>query len=118
MVGNFAVPVLGKNLAANIEKQLDHKILYIAGKAKKISTVAWCTGAAQDYMESAAASGVDAYLTGEISERAVYAAQESGIHLFVAGHYATERYGVQALGRHLADKFNLKHNFIEIYNPL
>ena len=92
--------------------------MHIEGKAKTIKTIAWCTGAAQDYIEQAAEQGVDAYLTGEISERAVYVARETGIHLFAAGHYATERYGVKALGQYIQSKFKLDVEFVEVVNPV
>lgn len=91
--------------------------LHIPGVAEKISTVAWCTGAAQNYIELAVAAGVDAYISGEVSESTVHIARESGLHFFAAGHHATERYGVQALGDYLADKFSLVHQFIDIDNP-
>ena len=83
-----------------------------------IRKIAWCTGAAQDFLEQAIDQGADAYLTGEVSERTVHIAQENQIHFFAAGHHATERYGVQALGQYLADKFNLDHQYIEIDNPI
>lgn len=90
----------------------------IEGSSAEIKSIAWCTGAAQNYIDLAIDSGVDAYLTGEISEQTYHAAKESGIHFFGAGHHATERYGVQALGRHLAEKFSLEHCFIDIDNPV
>lgn len=90
----------------------------IVGGSHAIQTVAWCTGAAQDYIEQAALLGVDAFISGEISERIVHLAEELGIHYFAAGHHATERYGVQALGEHLAQQFQLHHDYIEIDNPV
>ena len=63
-------------------------------------------------------AGVDAYLTGEVSEPTVHIAREAGLHFFSAGHHATERYGVQALGKHLAGKFSIDHQFIDIDNPV
>lgn len=102
----------------HIEKVLGQKPLHIEGKAKTIKTIAWCTGAAQDYIEQAAAQDVDAYLTGEISERAVYIARETGINLFAAGHYATERYGIKALGEYIQSKFKLAVEFVDIINPV
>ena len=83
-----------------------------------IQKVAWCTGAAQGYLEAAAAMGVDAYVTGEVSEASFHMAKELGIHFFCAGHHATERFGVQALGEHLANTFSLQHEFIDLDNPV
>jgi putative NIF3 family GTP cyclohydrolase 1 type 2 len=68
--------------------------------------------------EQAIALGVDAYLSGEISEQTVHLARESGVVYVAAGHHATERYGVQALGAHLAQRYGVAHRFIEIDNPV
>ena len=76
------------------------------------------TGSAQGYLEEAARLGLDAYLTGEVSEQTVHVAREYGIHFFACGHHATERYGAEALGRHLSDRFNLEFSFIDIENPV
>ena len=92
--------------------------LYIAGNEQKISSIAWCSGAAQDFISEAKDLGVDAYLSGECSERTYYQAQELGIHYYSCGHHATERYGVQALGNHLANHFNITHLFIDSENPI
>lgn len=116
--GELSGPISGKNFAMHIEKCLKRKPLYIPGKIKQIKNIAWCSGAGQEHIEAVAQQGFDAYLTGEISERTVYLARETGIHLYAAGHYATERYGVKALGEHVADKFDLKHQFIDIDNPV
>ena len=62
--------------------------------------------------------GVDAFLTGEVSERTVHLARESGVAFIAAGHHATERYGVQALGEHLAQHFGISHHFVDIDNPV
>ena len=75
------------------------------------SRIGWCTGAAQCYLEAAARRGLDAFISGEISEPSVHIAREYGIHYFAAGHHATERYGVQALGAHLAERFGIRTYF-------
>ncbi len=106
------------SLKALIAEKLDRQPLAIEGNSKPIKTIAWCTGAAQNYIELAVAAGVDAYITGEVSEPTVHIARESGIHFFSAGHHATERYGVQAIGGYLASKFGLEHQFIDIDNPV
>ena len=107
-----------ETLKALIADKLDRQPLAIEGKSKTIKSIAWCTGAAQNYIELAVAAGADAYITGEVSEPTVHIARESGIHFFSAGHHATERYGVQAIGSYLASKFNLDHQFIDIDNPV
>jgi dinuclear metal center YbgI/SA1388 family protein len=102
-----------------IEKTLAHTPIYISCDTEKpIQRIAWCSGAAQDFIEDAYQLGVDAYLSGEISERTYYQAKELGIHYFACGHHATERYGIQALGEHVAKRFKLSHQFIDSNNPV
>ncbi len=115
--GNLEPPLSPEAFARRIGAALGRAPLHVPGRADPIRTLAWCTGAAQNYIEAAAALGVDAYLTGEVSEPTVHAARETGLHFFAAGHHATERYGVQALGAHLARRFDLEHEFIDIDNP-
>ena len=90
----------------------------IGDSNKSISKVAWCTGAAQGYFETAIAQGVDVYLTGEISEQSFHLANETGVAFIAAGHHATERFGIQALGAHLAKQFGLEHRFFDQNNPV
>lgn len=103
---------------AQLHEALNRMPMVIGDAGKKLSRIAWCTGAAQDQFEKALELGVDAFLSGEISEQTVHQARESGVAYIGAGHHATERYGIQALGRHLADKFGLQHFFIDIENPV
>ena len=105
-------------LAARIEERLERVPLVIGDAARPVRRIAWCTGAAQGYLENAVRLGVDAYLSGEISEQTVHLARESGVAYIAAGHHATERYGVQALGAHLAARFGIEHRFIDIPNPV
>jgi dinuclear metal center YbgI/SA1388 family protein len=116
--GALDTPLAPDALAARIAQRLGRAPLHIAGDAAEICTIAWCSGAAQSYLEQAAALGVDAYLSGEISEQTVHLARELGIHFYSAGHHATERYGVQALGAHLAARFGVEFRFIDIENPV
>ena len=105
-------------LTQQIESALGRTPLHIDAGRKTISRVAWCSGAAQSHLDEAVELGVDAFITGEISEYSVHVARERGIHFYAAGHHATERYGVQALGAHLAQKFAIQHHFIDIDNPV
>lgn len=100
-----------------ISEKLGRAPLVIGDAARPLRRIAWCTGGAQGMFEQAIALGVDAYISGEISEQTVHLARESGVAYIAAGHHATERYGVQALGAHLAQRFGLEHQFIEIENP-
>jgi putative NIF3 family GTP cyclohydrolase 1 type 2 len=92
--------------------------LVIGDLNRTVKTVAWCTGGAQNYISEAIELGVDVYISGEVSEQTVHMARESGVAYIAAGHHATERYGVKALGEHLAEKFGLRHEFIDIDNPV
>ncbi|MGK9067272.1 Nif3-like dinuclear metal center hexameric protein [Stutzerimonas chloritidismutans] len=116
LVGSLPEPLLPSELAARIQRELGREPLTVAGTAP-IQRIAWCTGGAQGYIEQAVAAGADAYLTGEVSEQTVHVARETGISFFAAGHHATERYGVQALGEHLARQFGIEHRFIDCPNP-
>lgn len=105
-------------LGVKISQTLMRDPMIIGDQGKLISNIAWCTGAAQSYFDEAIRLGVDAFITGEISEQTVHAARESGVAFISAGHHATERYGVQALGEHIAQKFGINHQFIDIDNPV
>jgi dinuclear metal center YbgI/SA1388 family protein len=115
--GRLPAPLKGEALAQHLREVLEQTPLHITAD-RPIRTLAWCSGAAQGYIEDAIRLGVDAYLTGEASEQTVHVARENGIHFFAAGHHATERYGVQALGDHLAAQFGLEQEFIDVPNPV
>jgi dinuclear metal center YbgI/SA1388 family protein len=101
-----------------VNEKLNRKAVVIGDLTKPIKRIALCTGAAQGYIEQAAAAEVDVYLSGEISEQTVHVARETNVSYISAGHHATERYGIQALGNHLAQKFGLIHEFIDCENPI
>ncbi|WP_025820233.1 Nif3-like dinuclear metal center hexameric protein [Shewanella marina] len=116
--GELATPMTANEFSQLIHTQLGRQPLHLGLAPELIRTVAWCTGGAQDYLDIALSYGVDAFISGEVSERTYHCAMEQGIHYFAAGHHATELYGIQALGEHLADKFGLEHTFIDITNPV
>lgn len=116
--GETASAVTPGELADQLEAALGRVPQHIAGSADTIRRIGWCTGAAQSYLPAAVERGLDAFISGEISEQTVHVARECGIHYFAAGHHATERYGVQALGEHLARRFDVAHRFIDIDNPV
>lgn len=118
MYGTLKTPMSAADFSHKIAAGLDREPLHIGDNSEQIHTIAWCSGAAQNYIEAAAELGVDAYLTGEISEQTVHIAREHGLHFYAAGHHATERYGVQAFAEHLASHFALNHQFIDIQNPV
>ncbi len=116
--GEFDQPITPVELASRIEQALGRKALHVGDNAPaEIGTLAWCTGGGQNFIQLAAESGVDAFITGEVSEQTVHIAREMGLHFYAAGHHATERYGVKALGEWLADNYGLDVTFIDIPNP-
>ena len=115
--GRLARPASAEVFVDSITRSLGRTPLHVPAHERPIEHIAWCTGAAQGYIEAASALGADAFLSGEISEQTTHQARELGIDYFAAGHEATERFGVQALGAHLADRFDLDHRFLRIPNP-
>ena len=107
-----------KDFSQHVENKLQRTPLVIGDMNKSIKNVAWCTGGAQGYMQDAIDLGVDVFISGEVSEQTYHLARESGVAFIAAGHHATERYGVQALGEHLAQHFGIEHEYIEIDNPI
>lgn len=118
LIGKIGSSHSPQELARSLEEKLGHTPLLIEGGTHDIKTLAWVTGGAQDWIDYAIKAGVDAFVSGEISERTTHIARECGIHYFAAGHHATERYGVQALGEHLANEFGVDHKFVDIDNPV
>lgn len=116
--GQLEYPLPIDGLVERIRRTLRREPLHIAGNATMIQRVAWCSGGAQNYFASAIDQGVDVYITGEVSEPCYHQAIESGVHFIAAGHHATERYGVQALGEQLAQTYGLIHHYIELINPV
>ncbi|MGY3869182.1 Nif3-like dinuclear metal center hexameric protein [Aeromonas crassostreae] len=119
MVGKLAEPMSGEALAARIGERLGRTPLHCGENGPAlIETVAWCTGGGQSYITLAAEQGIDAFISGEASEQTIHTAREMGMHFFAAGHHATERYGVKALGEWLAAEHGLEVIFVDIDNPV
>lgn len=117
LVGSLLEPVTPQDFALRVREVLGREPLLVAGQGL-IHRVGWCTGGGQGYIDQAIAAGVDLYLTGEASEQTFHSAQENGISFIAAGHHATERYGVQALGAYLARRFAIEHVFVDCPNPV
>ncbi|MEP3589704.1 MAG: Nif3-like dinuclear metal center hexameric protein [Marinobacter sp.] len=116
--GELAEPMSPEAFGQHIASALNRPPLHVGEGADLIKTVAWCTGGAQGFITKALELGVDAYISGEISEPTTHTARESGIHYYAAGHHATERYGAKALGEALAKEFGVEHQFIDCDNPV
>ncbi|MEX3935604.1 Nif3-like dinuclear metal center hexameric protein [Paraburkholderia phymatum] len=117
-ITTLPMPITLAHFAAQIEHTLARAPLVLGDRDQELRRVAWCTGAAQGYFDAAIEAGADVYLTGEISEPITHMSAESGVAFLAAGHHATERYGVQALGAHLSEQFEIEHLFIDIHNPV
>ena len=113
--GQFTLP----QLAAEVASRLNRTPLVIESPRapKSLNRLVVCTGGAQDYLSKAKLYGGDVYLSGEISERTTHEARELGVHYISAGHHATERYGVQALGAKVQQEFGIEVAFFDDHNP-
>ncbi|MDU0809832.1 MAG: Nif3-like dinuclear metal center hexameric protein [Burkholderia sp.] len=111
-------PVTLKYFVEKVENILDRTPLVFGNIDMQLHRIAWCTGAAQDYFDAAIDAGADVFLTGEVSESVTHIASESCVAFISAGHHATERYGIQALGTYLSEHFDLNHIFIDIPNSI
>lgn len=116
-IGSPGQPLTPAALAALLQFRLGRAPVLVEGDGRPIKRVAWCTGGAQGYFEAAISAGADAYITGEISEPQAHYARETGVAFLACGHHASERFGASAVGAHLAQRFGIEHEFIDIDNP-
>ena len=114
--GHLSPEITVQTLAGRLSDGLGREPLVIG--EGNVNSIAWCTGAGQGYLDAAADAGADVFVTGEVSEQSVHTARERGIAFIAAGHHATERYGVQALGAEASRCLGITHEFIEIDNPV
>lgn len=117
-VGVPPAPTFAGELAVALEHDLGRAPLLIGDPARPVKRIAWCSGGAQSYFEDALATGADIFVSGEISEQTVHLARETGMAYLAAGHHATERYGVMALGAHLQQTFGIDCTFVDLDNPV
>ncbi|WP_437884654.1 Nif3-like dinuclear metal center hexameric protein [Pseudomonas sp. LRF_L74] len=117
LLGSLAEPLSARDFARRVQDVLGREPLLVEGE-RMVQRIGWCTGGGQGYIDKAIAAGVDLYLTGEASEQTFHSARENGVSFIAAGHHATERYGVQALGDYLARRFAIEHLFVDIPNPV
>ena len=117
-LGQAGAPMTAGQLAERVAVGLARQPLLIGDPQRPVHRLGWCTGGAQGYFEQAIALGVDAFISGEISEQTVHLARESGVAYLACGHHATERYGVAALAAHLAAQCGLQCEFVDVDNPV
>ena len=116
--GRYPEPIPAAELVARCAKLFGQAPLAFLSGPDEVSTVGLVTGGAPGELHQAIAAGLDAYITGEATEWVTNVAREAKIHYVAAGHYATERLGIRALGEHLAQRFGLEHEFIDVPNPV
>ena len=115
--GELAEPESAEQFIARVSAALGRDVLAVGRQDRDIQKIAWCSGGAQRLLNDAVELGVDAFISGEISEQTTHEAEEQGVLYIAAGHHATERYAVQAFGAHLASRFDLNHRYIDVDNP-
>ena len=118
MLGEYDEPKSIDDVANDIDVALNREPLVSDARQQKVKSLAWCTGGGQSYIDQVAELGVDLFITGEASEQTIHSSRELGIDFIAAGHHATERYGVKMVGEHLAEKFGLNVQFVDIHNPV
>lgn len=118
LTGELPQAMTAEVLAQLLQDRLGQAPLHLKGHDRPIKTLAWCTGSAEGGIVRAAELGVDAYISGEVSEQTFHLAQELGIDYFAAGHHATERYGVKALGEWIKKRWEVDCEFVDIHNPV
>ena len=105
-------------LFKRVRQATEHDTLVFDFGPESVRGLAIVSGAGSDFVPEAAAAGADAFLTGEPAERAMALARESRLHFVAAGHYATETFGIRHLGEHVAQRFGLRHVFLDVPNPV
>ena len=111
-------PVDANHLAQQLTTLLHRPAQILGDSTKRIEKLAWCSGAAADFLDEAIAIGADAYISGEAAERTTHLARESGVPFFVCGHHATERLGIQALGDWIEKQWAIECIFVDDDNPI
>ena len=118
-IGDVPLGTTVESLADQLTRVLNRPPMVLAASGdQSVRRIAWCTGGAQSYFEAAIAAGADAFVTGEVSEPMVHLARETGVAYLAAGHHATERFGVQALGEAIAGHFGITVSYVDIDSPV
>jgi len=117
-IGYLKQAMTPEGFKAYVSERLGYDALHLPAEKNLIQKVGFCTGGAQDYIHKAAAQDCDAYISGEVSERTFYDAQELDVHYYACGHHATEKYGVQRLAKAISEQFNIEYSYFELNNPI
>ncbi|HJV07610.1 MAG TPA: Nif3-like dinuclear metal center hexameric protein [Chromobacteriaceae bacterium] len=116
--GSVDQALTAQELTQRISSRLGRDAILLGEASWPVERVAWCTGGAQGFFDDAIALGVQAFITGEVSEQNYHMAHERGVAFIAAGHHATERYGIQALGEWIAGNAHVKVKFVDVFNPV
>jgi dinuclear metal center YbgI/SA1388 family protein len=116
--GQFETPVSPRELAASCLEVFGQAPQVFDGGRTEIRTLGIISGAAQRELHTAVDEGLDAFITGEVSEWVVNVTRETGVAYFAAGHYATEVLGIRKLGEHVAERFGVEVEFVDVPNPV
>lgn len=111
-------PVDAQELRRRVERATGRAPLHFESGPALVRDLAIVSGAGAGHLPEAIAAGADAFITGEPAERVMHEAREGSIHFLAAGHYATETFGVRELGERLAERFGLRHVFLDVPNPI
>jgi dinuclear metal center YbgI/SA1388 family protein len=117
-IGNLKTPMMPESFKNLLTERLGFNTIHLSADKNTVQKIGFCTGGAQDYIHKAAAQHCDAYISGEVSERTFYEAQELNVHYYACGHHATERYGVQRLAQALSTEFGIESVYFELNNPI
>ncbi len=118
VVGRAPEPIKPQELVGRVKEATGREPLVFDAGPPNVRSVGIVTGGASRAIAEAAGRGLDAFITGEPSEHVMGDARDAGIHFIAGGHYATETFGVKALGERIAEKFDIRHDFIDIPNPI
>jgi dinuclear metal center YbgI/SA1388 family protein len=110
--------VAASELFERVRESTSREPLVFDAGPERVRALAVLTGAGADYLREAVAAGADAFVTGEPAERVMAEAREMGVHFIAAGHYATETFGVRNLGELVAERFGVRHVFLDVPNPV
>jgi dinuclear metal center YbgI/SA1388 family protein len=118
VIAHFDPPRDRERLTADIAELTQRTPLVFPAGPQAVSRLGIVSGGAADDIQEAIELGLDAFVTGEPAERSMAIAQESGMTFVAAGHYATETFGITALGDVLAERFGVRHSSVQIPNPV
>lgn len=117
-IGYLNPPMTPEQFKLYLADKLQAQVQHLPAEKSCIEKVGFCTGGAQDFIAKAAMQNCDAYISGEVSERTFYEAQEMNVHYYACGHHATERYGVQRLAKAIENTFSIESIYFELNNPI